>query len=364
MFGSINEPSAAASGAGLFGSLDPWGLALMGGGMGLSALSGLMGGASTNRGAREARDRYAGETSTASNRLGSMVYGGDLWDSIWRSGIAGPDQQKYANQYADAIGGPIYKQLQTIAGKAGSTDVLDSYNADTANLIGARDQGAANLYGMFKSGADAGLGAYDRGAAQLTAMLNRAGKDREGVIRTDAAKNQRQVDAKTLAALSGSGLGNSTVKASMLGANARAGQTELNRSLTDLFDLTTGQKVGLGQNLLNTRAGMQKDYFDKSAQAMVDQTDMRNNTLMSRLAGKTQLQQSTKDAGINAQRDYLNYLSSIQSGNVMNPWLGVNTSQFYPGASGAASALGSLSGGLNDISGLMLAQSIFGKKTA
>lgn len=359
MFGAVGEPAAAAGGASMF---SPELLALMGGGMGLSALSGLMGGASTNRAAREARDRFASETSTAGNRMGSLVYGGDLWDSIWRSGIAGPDQQKYANQYAAGIGGPIYKQLQDIAGKAGSPDVLNSYNTDTADIIGARDQGASNLYSMFKSGADAGLGAYDRGAAQLTAMLNRAGKDREGVIRTDAAKSQREGDARTLASLAGAGLGNSTVKGSMLSANARANQTEMNRSLTDLFYLTTGQKVGLWRSLLSERSGMQKDYFDKSAQAMVDQTDQRNNALLARLSGKTQLMQGTKDAGLNAQRDYLNYLSSIQGGNVMNPWLGVNMSAFYPGASGAASALSSAGGGLNDLTGLLMAQSIFGGK--
>lgn len=365
-------------------ALDPSMMALLMGGQAIGGLAGLMQGASTNRAARQARDRYAQETSTAGNRLGSMVYGGDLWDSVWRSGIAGPDQQKYADQYAAGIGGPLYKQMQDLIGAAGSTKALDTFNADASALqggnqaamlqaLGAHDAGSADLWRMFSGGANAGLGAYDQGAAGLTKMLERSGVDRGRIIRQDAAKQLRQTNDASLAALQAGGLGNSTLRANSIAGNARSVGEQQDRALTDLNDMVTNQKVGLGRSLLSERSGLQKGYFDQSAAALTDRANSRDATYQdflkqalnyqfANMGTRAGLTQGQEDRVSGAKQNYINFLNSIQSGGVMNPWLGQNTSQYYPGASGAASALNSFGSGMNDIAGLLIASKMFGGK--
>lgn len=248
--------------------------------------------------------KYQGNPSnSAANRGGAGEYGarqdhtlsalqGER-DQLMRLQQGGAATPGALDATAFAGGGPGYlQQMQDLATKFGGLgqDQINRYNAATQSLLG-----------------------QSRG---IESMAKNFGKQ-EGVrIRRDTETANKNADRQSLAALAASGLGDSTLRANQTSANRRLFSNQMQDQLGALGDRQIGLRTGLAGNTLN----------------------LANQ----RAAGASSLGLSMLDANRQMQQAPISAQMQVLTGNAFNPWLGQNTSQYYPGVSGGGAAAQSL----------------------
>ena len=351
---------------------------LTGAGAIAGAAGSFFGGQSQGRAGRKARDWYDRQTAHNRQQMGGLLYGNqnamDLWassrfrepkflENMIRDGLIPPppegmDLNTYRNQLSEnalknTIGGPVLPGLRDIS-KFGEAQGYNIGGALKDQFAGLNQQGnldlqqVMNLYGnvgqntrgLFKT-ARQGV-AQQFGRAESTARQFGAGRAQE--IRRDFGENRKDLNQATDASLAG--LGVNTLRANQRTANERLLGREESRALTDLGDIQTQ----LVMNPQMQQAQAMTGLYGQEASIMPQiglagagaSQQIRQANLARQLSQTAQLAaQGNQNLNRNIGLRQLPYMTALnaQGGSVMNPWLGQNTAQYYPGFSPAGSAL-------------------------
>lgn len=254
----------------------------------LSGLGGILGGSSQNRAGRQARDFQDKRTGEGYQRLWNLLYGPQSMHpgDFSKPGMGAPTP----------TGGSLLGRLSGLAswGQGQGNQIAGRYAADTGRL--------AALAG----------GAED--------MAGRWGAGREKIIREDAGRQLTDMNDQSRAVLNSTGFGNSTAVTDRLAGNARQVGQQRDRSLQDLSESQIDRQLGARSQRLNVEGG--------------------------RASGETGLLMNLLGQNIGLRQAPINVELGAAQSSIANPWLGQNTSSYFPGASGAGSALSNLGGGL------------------
>ena len=324
-----------------------------------SMAGGFMGAQSQNRAAREARDQYNARTAEGMNRLGMMFFGPDdfmsylsgtavdsgtgrMYPASLEGALAGNQKpadmndqewQRLQGLYGDyqrmqgfvnRMGGPILQQLRGFGGQAqGMFDqAMRGYDADTARLSGL----AGTMLGQRDRAAEGVMASAREGVG----IAGRYGAGREDQIRRDTAKYQSNLNDQTSALMAAKGFGG-TLEANQRAGNARSAQETMNDAITSLRESQTDRMLGAQAALTGTQANMMSGR-DAITQAMLGNEYGRAGQRTAYDIGNLDSQMAYKMMPVQS-------ILGIMQGSVMNPWLGQNTSQYYPGASPIGNAL-------------------------
>jgi len=265
------------------------------------------------------------------------------------------DADQIRSQYAGQRGyiGEAEDQARRATEALGST--LSGYNADTDRLLG---QSQADLEALRTHGLS-NLGMLRKENLDLMNTAKQWGKGREDIIRQDYESAMKEADANAMSGMIGSGLGGSTLLANARSSNARNLAYAKQSSLQDLADRQLQAVMGV-QASGNAAMAQQRSG---NLQSLAQQRALNAQTMGARLGGRTALETA------NAQQAFQYGLvgpqmrQSFATGNVMNPWLGHNTSQYFPGMSATGSALSTIGNTIGQaggaIGGMMALGSMF-----
>lgn len=317
--------------------------AMIGAGGLASALGGALGGAAQNRAGRQARDWYDDKTNAYGTRLFDLYFGPDR-RAMWEAGGGG------GADFNASIGGGILDQQKALADRYGAgygslTDALKSQLAGVNDLGTARAKNVSNMYGRAVNLTQDAYGGLDRIAGQH-------GAQRASQIREDANRATRASNQQTMARMTASGLGNSSLLSSVMGANAAEIERGAQRSLQDAADATTQMRLGVGAQGASSLAGLLSQRAGTAA-SMLDTDTARR---MSSAGVLSDLRERSMGKRYALDQMPIDQMLSIQQGQIFNPWLGQNTSQYYPGQSGMASALVTGGNAAAGLGGMMYGQ--------
>lgn len=299
--------------------------ALAGAGAGLSALGGLVGGASANRQARKARDWYDMRTWQGRDRMGGLAYGSAFQDLLKAgdlSGQPGSESEMLAalERFNTATGGPVIQQFRDLVPLAqGRMGEMRSRMGDRTKRV---MRGVGNAQRLA-------LGAED------LATSTRSGRD--AIIDRDFTRAGKEADQMLAAKLGAAGMGRSTA-----GLMARAGSSR--RYAESAGDAKQRNAEGMLDRLLSARGqriGLESEAARMEGGLLGEEINFDNMTLDRELA----LRQIAPNA-----------MLGLQQSSVLNPWLEQNTSQYYPQTSGAGAALGSIGQFASGVGGMMIGQ--------
>lgn len=334
------------------------------GGAAIGAGGSMLGGAAQNRQGRLARDQYAARTQEGMNRAGMLYFGpGSFMDLLGGTEVdyggsfrpealegalkagkrpEGMDDAEWGRvqglyrqwqqmqKMVDAQGGPFSDQIKRFSDQAVS-GVDDAYN----RVLDRNRAGMAEARGLYQQPISSFQNAAPgilAAAGQQSALAGKYGAEREGVIRRDAGKMNANLDAQTRAMMTASGFGG-TPEAMQMAGNARQTQDAMQTSLADLADRKLGaqmQGAQAYQGALQGNAGMLAGLQGQQADALSRLSLQRNM-----LAGDADQSRVGQRFGYQVQ-PMQSTMGLLQS-SVMNPHLGQNTSQFYPGQTGTSS---------------------------
>lgn len=297
--------------------------AIIGGG----ALAGTIGGGAMSQqnassAGHQAQDSFNWGTGQGMQRLLNALYGSGSVYQDQLSSVTGSPQSGYQIGARPTYGSDgILGKMQGVANQfqQGSQGIMQGYNNDTANLMGDYKAQTQQL---------------DTLGAGAEAMAKQWGAGQANTIKTDAAQSLKNANRMGDAALNQGGFNSPTYRANQYGANAAQNQLATNKSLQDLANQQISQQEGARTNRINTLDGR---YGNQTAlQANRDQ-------------GSTSLQ--TGFLGTQSQLNAAPLQTELQAmqSNIMNPYLGTNTSAYFPQSSALGSALqsaGSAAGGL------------------
>lgn len=344
---------------------------LMAAGGALNTIGSLMGGASANRAARQARDFADRDYLGASGSLGTTLYGSQAAYAPTIRRLLGQAQQRNdpaaAADYAQQLETSLRPTAGSLLGRMESTgsdiirlqnEDLARFDADTERVTGeygaARDRyagEAGRLNTLAAGGEEMAQAEADRGnrmaaGAESLAGLMGAGRDR--TIRQDSAKRQKAMDQTSRAQLAASGFGNTTAVNSATNANARTIAESQDRALQASQDArlqsllqARAQRIAAGQAgsgavqaARSRRIGVGQDL----AGGMYSADTAVAGALTARLGQRTGLRSAQL-----ANEQNLRYLPmqtqlAAEQGPIVN-FQHPNVSQYYPGASGGAAAL-------------------------
>ncbi len=365
------------------------GFGLMLGGSLLSGLGGLMGGIGRGRAGRQARDWYNSQTSSGMNRLGMLMYGPDAWinylggtyehqGQLWPAALEGKladmtkpadmtDEQWAAEQdrlgkladqwramqgFVNAQGGPIIGQLRGLRDTArqGSHYILNQYDQGTNRLLGASGQLASQMSQLFGRNTQQ-LSGLATGAEN---MAKQYGQGMLDIADQDFNRSAKSIGDQTMAMLRASGLASSTAGAGALSRALAQNEQERARAKTNIQAATTDRVLGARSQ----RLGMLGQQFGQQQGIMNQIGGSEVSMLANRLAGRTGLMRQNQQLDLNLAQLPINTMLGVTQGSVMNPWLGQNTSQYYPGnaAMGLSSAFGSIGNAMSGFGGYMYGQ--------
>jgi len=344
---------------------------LLGGGVGLNALGGLVGNASQNRAIRRAGDDNALNLRGQQGLLGSGVFGGGFgqmptWQYLYGQGLERQDPNLInqglngINSFVNSQGGPVIDQQRRLADTVSARQTGNlGYFDDTTNRLGQFSAQTGNNLGNFMSRSrDDLLRGYDQGAANIvgSAQGNENNVQQWGTgqamnIRRDAGRNLSAANMASDRALSGRGLGNSSLLVGAQMANRRNNQEATNSALQDLanarIDRQTAarnQTLGLQTNLHNTRAGLQADQNNNIAGSMERLGENQIGREYQRAGDRMGLENQNLTRDIGLRQDPINTLYQTLNGQVMNPYSSINFGVGTGGGSG--NALSSIGGAL------------------
>lgn len=299
----------------------------IGGGSALSAIGSLVGGASANRAGRQARDFSDSRTGAQQLAVGSSFFGPEYADLVQTSQLLQiarqrqdiPEMERLTrllNEGITRMGGPIQEQQRGLARSVSDrqTGNLAYFDAETAGL---------------NADEDAAMGEFDKGTADQLALADAWGQGRARVINEDFDTDLRAMDDSALATLAATGFGNSTARGNSLRENRTVNRRERTRALQDLSEASVDRRLGVAANRGNLRAGLRAD---------------RTGRRYSRAASRMGLEERNLGRDIALHGEPINSALAMHQSSVLNPWLGANTSQYYPGSSGLATALSEVGG--------------------
>lgn len=278
--------------------------AALGGGI-LSSIGGLLGGQSANRAGRQAKDLYTQQTNSGTNRYWNSLYGAG------GGGRAGMDA------FTTGTSGP----------PTPSSDSLLGQQQGLANLYGQKTGGINSQFGQGV----AGLNNLYGGSEGLAEQYGRGG---EALIDQETARTLKGANQSSAAQLAASGFGNSTA-----GAN-QSSQNAINANLAG-----SEAKLNLRNQALQTRLGVRGQQAGAQQTNIGRQADLSGNQLNNQMGY--------------SQQPIQTQLSALNS-SVMNPFLGQNTSQYYPGYSAAGTALANSGNALGTYGGYQALSSLYG----
>lgn len=307
-------------------AIDPLSAGLTLGGGALSAVSGLLGGSSEARAARQAEEARLKNTGYAEKAgvigtLGpasamflsklyeaqrQMVRTGD--DSQLKALYAGPEYKAYVKE----SGGPAVGQLRMLADRFTKQDreTMAGYNADTARL--------------------------DQESAGLSSLASQWGAGRDRIIDQDAAEGLRANNDLAMARLNAAGLGGSSVVANQLGENARQSQREVQRAKQDVSEARIDRTMGARQSGLGLLAS-------------------RMNTGTGLRLNQTERAYGFRTAPISAASGAMNGVSNLWAGSPLAP---------QSATSGIGSALSGIGNSAAGLGSMLLMRDLFGGKAA
>lgn len=202
------------------------------------------------------------------------------------------------------------------------TDFVREMGADTSG--GAGPGYLAQMRGLAEefSGRQAGLRrGYDADTQNFRTMAAQHGRGEAQRIDRDAARTLTGANRTTQAQLQAAGLGNTSAVANQTSANAR---------------------------LINEGAG------DAKRRLADDQIDRMLALLERRSGGRAALEEGHLGRDLALRVDPMERELAINLGPNMNPFAGVNNSQYYPGASALGSALTSAGNAATTAAGMGL----------
>ncbi len=307
------------------------GTALTAGGIGLSTLSSLLGAQSANRAGRQARDFSDLRTGASQIALGRAFFGpgyARFLDESYDPMLAlqrGQDPMK--EKYSGLPTGGIYGQMDELA--------RTSAERDKARL-GAFDQTTRGL----EAGATSRQAMAQAMYGNLGSLAGTWGSGAEKMVGEDADRQEKALNARSVAALTSRGFGNSTAVANTLAGNSATVGREKQRALNDIRTARVDRQLAAG-----------KSAADYSASTAAADTGRAYGRATTREALESDF--NARDLTLRS-RPWETTLALLQGGT-FNPYLNQNTIGFYPGASGAAAAGSELGGGLAAIGGQMTA---------
>lgn len=359
-----------------------------------SGVGGFFGAGSQNRAGRKARDYYHDQTLMGMASMARSLYGGDSLDylahrldpysferlfghgereytqrvpygegdapdgfDITRLGktrqATDPASAGWFNPAEFANAGPgLLGSMETIANDAiAEQEANVATLSDRFNLLEGRgDELMTQLgtgYGQARRQVLGKLGDQER-------TFREFGKQREGVIRSDAAEalaNMNQASDARLGAL-----GVNTLASNQRAGNAAEINRETNRALTDVAD-RRAQLVGGSQGFqAQALSRLFGDELDATRQLGSRNLDRAQAQALA-LAG---LRDQNVARGAQLRAQPLNMELSLLGSPLFNPWLGRQTSQFYPGFSGIGTAFNEIGKGAGTYGGYLLGQGFGG----
>lgn len=207
------------------------------------------------------------------------------------------------NEYAKNNPG-FLSQMKTIAGEEEQKGqgLLGEFNADTERLSMQGDQNAREI-GKY--------GEQERKRIALASDRALAGLNRQ-----------------TQSRLLSSGLGNSTLLTQQMSGNTRNVREAEDNAMGSVSDRQLSMLSGIRQGNLSAAYG--------------------------RAGQKTGLQSGLLDRNLNLRTAPLTTELQMTTGAGFNPWLGRDTTQYYPGVSPGGSALSTIGNSISGVGGLML----------
>ena len=324
----------------------------------LSGIGGsLLGGSSSARAARVARDTDVQQFRQQQGLVGNGVFGssyGDLpyYQYLYAQGLHGggaangtgaaSDMTRQGLQgiqnFNNSQGGSILDQQRQLAQSVTDrqTGNLGRFDADT---------NALSQMGNYVGGQPGALYAQQGGqlnglAAGAEALAGSTGIGRDRIIRRDSAQQQNAMNQQSRAGLAAAGFGNSTAVGSAMRGNAQAVGQQRERALQENTDSRLGAQLGarsqrlqVGQNILSGQA----DAMHQAGQAQIGREYQR--------AGDRQTlenQNLTRDIGL--RQDPINLQYQTLTGAELNPYSQYRT-QVNPNM-GSSNALATLGAGL------------------
>lgn len=321
---------------------------------------------------RDAMNLYDTRTGEGQARLAAALYGaGPQYEAYLRTlnpslvgtpsvsgGLTDDQRQQLTriNQRIAELGGPgvvrsrtgqqnpelqsLIQQRDTLNGLAdGQPGEAGSLNLDALRAYAGSQPGLlAQLQGIsqqYQQGGQGILRGFDTQAANLSQQADAIGREAQGYgaqerrdININADRTLQGLNRQTLGRLASSGLGDSTLMSSAMAGNTRSVNEGRATSLGNLNDRQINLLTGLRQGALGVRTGLMQQ--------------------------RTGLQTGLLDQGYQAQLAPINTQLAALQGGVMNPWLGQNTTQYFPGVSPGGSALSSIGNTLSAAGGTAL----------
>lgn len=279
--------------------------ALAGLGGAASAIGGMLGAQSGNRAARKARDFYNQQTGYGVNRNWNALYGAA------GGGRAGLDA------FSTGAGGLPTPSGNSLLGQ--QSRIADLYRYGANQIRGNFERGSAGVNNLYK------------GSEGLAQQYGRGG---EALIDQESARQLKATNQQNAARLASMGFGNSTAAAN-----------QASQAAIDTTRAANEQKLALRNQALQAQLGVRGQQAGAMQQTVGRQADLYGNLL-------------TNQQGYN-QQPIQTQLSMLNS-NVMNPWLGQNTTQYYPGYSGAGTGLANAGNALGTYAGYGMTSNLYG----
>lgn len=302
-------------------------LGMLAGGSALSTLGGLYGAAQSNREARKARDWYNARTQEGTLRAGSTLYGPafrKMYPSTASGYLSPEDQAKAADEFTASIGGPVVPSLYRLADTVSQRQTGNlGYYDETTRRLQDQETTLNRFDDMYGDRAYSDAVGAEQSARQI-------GSDTERIIDRDAADRLKKLDSASMGRLVASGFGGSTAVPQQMALNSRLVGEAADSAKVSARDAAAGRVVqarqfasGVAGSLYGARRG---------------RTEGAIGRLYGRAYGRDALENSNLERDVRLRQDPINVTLSAQQSGVMNPWLGQNTTQYYPGASAGGTA--------------------------
>lgn len=319
----------------------PASLALLGGGAASSILGGALGANAQGRDARKARDWSDKQTASGMARVGRFYFGPQVDDYIHDSyGLY--DKSGGGGDFVAGQGGSVASRLRAM---------IEAVSGRQTGNLGYFDQDSARLAGLDQQA----LAGYDRGAGKVLSqavrgedMAKQWGQGREQIIRQDASRDLAAADDTSRATLAAAGLSGSTAMGQALAGNRERVGRNRDRALQDLSEGQIDRQLGAAGRTLN--ASLSLDTGKNSAQQLAV------NRAYGRSGDRMQLENQNLTRDIGLRQGELDQALQVLMSPQFNPWLGADTSRYYPGSSAAASALQAAGSGASALGSYGLGQ--------
>jgi len=285
-------------------------------GAGASAGGSYLSGQQSGRDARRARDYYGNRTGEGYQRLLNLLYGSNApsGENTVGQWVTDPTTGQRTFTPAAMPNSAPNGLLARLGGigtdyQAGADKIMGGFNQDTQNLMRQYQAGTNRL--------DA-LGQGNEG------MARQWGVGREKVIRQDAADSLKSMNRAGDAALNAGGFNSPTIRANQYAGNQTQTNKEMQRALQDLGEGQIDRQMQARTSRIGTLAG---------------QLGQQNTFAANRSLAGTELGTGFLNAKTAYQAVPLQTEAQMLTGSIANPWLGQNTSQYYPGQSALGQAL-------------------------